>query len=129
MAEVIGGVERVEGPIAQLAVLQVEVLLGVVMDGEDIDPGAGSGPDDEVDDAPLLLQHVQVVEADGVVDEAVELGADHAPLGHGEPGGVGHHRLLEGDLGSVGEAGDHLGGLAPLGGEASLGGRCAVVVE
>ena len=52
----------------------------------------------------------------------------HAALGDGHARGVGRHRHLEGDLGAVGEGGDHVRLLAPLLGEALLRGRVAVGV-
>ena len=67
MAEVIGCVEGIERPFAQLVEVQVMLLLGVVMGPEDKDAGPRLGAHHIIHDPSVLTQIVGIIGA-GLVD-------------------------------------------------------------
>ena len=108
MAEVIRDVKAVQGTLAQPVEVQEVALLRIVMRPQDEDAGRRLGADHIVHDPAQRPQLVDVITVGQLVDVATHLVAEHPPLRDPHAGAIGHDRLLEGDLGAVGEAGCHL---------------------
>ena len=122
------GVEAVQRARAHLVHIKVEAAPRVGLRGDYVNSRTRPGADHVIDDPAPGDELIRVVDLSHLVYVTAVLVPHHPAPGNSHAGGIGHHGLLEGDLGPVGKAGDHVGLLPPAPGERLLGQGGPVVV-
>ncbi len=125
--QVEGRVEHVERPVPELVVGKLGALVRILLVNDDESTGVRRGADGVVHNA--AVQHGLGRQELGEFSHIGARRTRHAAFGHMEPGGVGEHRGLHGQLGRIGKGSHFAHVLIVLARELALRLGRAVVVD